>query len=190
MAFPGTEFPSPRGIVFLRMHKSYLYEIYRLAAGVLLLAACQSPTGKQNTSAQVTVAATASIMTSSTSSDTTTLGGVWYLQPVLPSDTAAGKTPSLDLNLEKTRFLGNTGCNSMQGKFWFSKTDSSLSFSDNIATSKMACPGYNEPAFIKSLQHAGRYRLRDGVLTILSDDNTELSHWVRKPGNAPKALKA
>jgi heat shock protein HslJ len=157
------------------------------AAGVLLLAACQSPTGKQNTSTSDTVFATVSMRTSL---DTTTLGGVWYLQPVLPSDTAAGKTPSIDLNLEKTRFQGNTGCNTMQGKFWFSKTDNSLSFSDNIATSKMACPGYNESAFIKSLQHAGRYRLRDGVLTILSDDNTALSHWVRKPGNAPKALKA
>jgi heat shock protein HslJ len=160
----------------------------RIAASCLLLfAACQSPTGKQNTANRDTIAATATIMTSP---DTTTLGGTWYLQPVLPSDTAAGKTPSLDLNLTKSRFLGNTGCNSMNGAFWFSKTDSSLSFSEKIATSKMACPGYNEHAFIKSLLSAGRYRLRDGVLTLLSDDNAELSHWVRKPGKAPKALKA
>jgi heat shock protein HslJ len=160
----------------------------RIAAACLLLfAACQSPTGKQNTATRDTVAATASVMTSP---DTTTLGGNWYLQPVLPSDTAAGKTPSLDLNLTKSRFTGNTGCNSMNGEFWFSKTDSSLSFSEKIAASKMACPGYNERAFIKSLLSAGRYRLRDGVLTLLSDDNTELSHWVRKPGKAPKALKA
>jgi heat shock protein HslJ len=158
-----------------------------IAAACLLLAACQSPTGKQNSATRDTVAATASVMTSP---DTTTLGGIWYLQPVLPSDTAAGKTPSLDLNLTKSRFTGNTGCNSMNGEFWFSKTDSSLSFSEKIAASKMACPGYNERAFIKSLLSAGRYRLRDGVLTLLSDDNTELSHWVRKPGKAPKALKA
>jgi heat shock protein HslJ len=157
------------------------------AACLLLLAACQSPTGKQNSATRDTVAATASVMTSP---DTTTLGGIWYLQPVLPSDTAAGKTPSLDLNLTKSRFTGNTGCNSMNGEFWFSKTDSSLSFSEKIAASKMACQGYNERAFIKSLLSAGRYRLRDGVLTLLSDDNTELSHWVRKPGKAPKALKA
>jgi heat shock protein HslJ len=160
----------------------------RIAAACLFLfAACQSPTGKQNTATRDTVAATASVMTSP---DTTTLGGIWYLQPVLPSDTAAGKTPSLDLNLTKSRFMGNTGCNSMSGEFWFSKTDSSLSFSEKIATSKMVCPGYNERAFVKSLLSAGRYRLRDGILTLLSDDNTELSHWVRKPGKAPKALKA
>ena len=157
------------------------------AACLLLLAACQSPTGKQSIAASDTVATTASVMTSP---DTTTLGGIWYLQPVLPSDTAAGKTPILELNLTKSRFLGNTGCNSMNGTFWFSKTDSSLSFSEKIVTSKMACQGYNEHAFIKSLLSAGRYRLRNGVLTLLSDDNAELSHWVRKPGNAPKALKA
>ena len=157
-------------------------------ACLLLLAACQSPTGKQNTAARDTVASTtASIMAPP---DTTTLGGVWYLQPVLPSDTAAGKTPMLDLNLAKSRVLGNTGCNSMNGVFWFSKNDSSLSFSDKIVTSRMSCTGYNERAFIKSLLSAGRYRLRNGVLTLLSDDNAELSHWVRKPGNAPKALKA
>ena len=124
------------------------------------------------------------------SPDTTTLGGKWYLQPVLPSDTATGKIPTLELNLDKSRFSGNTGCNTMHGEFWFSKTDSSVSFSDKMNITKMACPGYNEPAFIKSLRSAGRFRLRNGVLTLLSDDNTELSHWVRKPGAGPKALKA
>lgn len=109
---------------------------------------------------------------------------------MLPSDTAAGKVPTLDLNLEKSRFSGNTGCNNMHGEFWFSKTDSSLSFGDKMNITKKSCTGYNEPAFIKSLRSAGRYRLRDGVLTLLSDNNTELSHWVRKPGMGPKALKA
>ena len=157
------------------------------AACLILLAACQSPTGKQSIAARDTIATTASVMGSQ---DTTTLGGMWYLQPVLPSDTAAGKTPMLDLNLTKSRFGGNTGCNSMNGVFWFSKNDSSLSFSEKIVTTRMACQGYNEQAFIKSLLNAGRYRLHNGVLTLLSDDNTELSHWVRKPGVAPKALKA
>src|ERR1700722_3562851 len=157
-------------------------------ACLLLLAPCQSPTGKQNTAARDTVASTtASIMAPP---DTTTLGGVWYLQPVLPSDTAAGKTPMLDLNLAKSRFLGNTGCNSMNGVFWFSKNDSSLSFSDKIVTSRMSCTGYNERAFIKSLLSAGRYRLRNGVPTLFSYDNPARSHWVRNPCNAPKALKA
>jgi heat shock protein HslJ len=156
---------------------------------VLALAACQTPTSgpAHSLAARDTVVSVARI---AAPPDTTTLGGTWFLQPVLPSDTATGKVPTLVLNLDKSRFMGNTGCNTMHGEFWFSKTDSSLSFSEKISTTKMACPGYNEPAFIKSLRSAGRYRLRNGVLTLLSDDNTELSHWVRKPGAGPKALKA
>lgn len=121
--------------------------------------------------------------------DTTTLGGVWYLQPVLASDAATGKTPSLRLELSKKRFSGNTGCNNMSGKLWYSDKDSSLSFSDKITTTKMACPGYNEPSFLKSLQHANHYRLRDGILTLLAEDNSELSKWGRKPASAVKSVK-
>ena len=156
---------------------------------ILALASCQNPAGNPAHTAK-DYDTTATVAKIEAPPDTTTLGGIWYLQPMLPSDTATGKTPTLDLNLNKSRFSGNTGCNTMHGEFWFSKTDSSLSFSDKMAVTRKACPGYNEPAFIKSLRSAGRYRLRNGVLTLLSDDNTELSHWVRKPSPAPKALKA
>jgi len=122
--------------------------------------------------------------------DTTTLGGSWYLQPVLAADTATGKTPALQLDMAKSRFSGNTGCNSMRGQFWSGKTDGSLAFSDKITLTRMACPGYNEAAFMKSLKNVTHYRLNNGVLTLLSDDRTELSHWMRKPASAPKALKA
>jgi heat shock protein HslJ len=155
---------------------------------VLAAAACQNPMGNPAHTAK-TYDTTATVARIAKPPDTTTLGGMWYLQPMLPSDTAAGKIPTLDLNLDRSRFSGNTGCNTMHGEFWFSKTDSSLSFSDKMSVTRRACPGYNEPAFIKSLRSAGRYRLRDGVLILLSDNNTELSHWVRKPGSGPKALK-
>lgn len=122
--------------------------------------------------------------------DSTTLSGGWYLQAVLPSDTAAGKIPFLQLDVAKSRFSGNTGCNSMHGEFFFSKNDSSISFSDKIVTTKMACAGYNEAAFLKSLQKASHYRLEQGVLTFLAEDNSELSRWMRKPNAQPKALKA
>lgn len=154
---------------------------------LILLVACQSPTGGPAIHKGDSVLPTAIVKAAP---DTTTLGGVWYLQPVLASDTAAGKTPTLKLDLAKSRFAGNTGCNSMHGQFWFSNTDSSLSFSDKIATTKMACPGYNEPAFMKSLKNVSHYRLHNGILTLLSDNNTELSRWMRKPVNPPKALKA
>lgn len=121
--------------------------------------------------------------------DTTSLSGRWYLEAALPSDTAAGKTPWIDLNMELGNFTGNSGCNSMHGKFYFSKTDSSISFNDKIVLGRMMCQGYNEAAFLKSLKNTARYKLQNGTLILLGDDYAELSHWSRHPVKAPKALK-
>jgi len=154
---------------------------------LLFLLACQNNGNTGSSRPSDTPAASAAIKPSPP--DTTTLGGRWYLQPVLPSDTATGKLPWLDLNLGLSRFTGNTGCNSMHGKFYFSKTDSSLSFSDKIDVAKMICPGFNEPAFLKSLRNTARYKLRRDTLTFISDDHSELSRWTRKPSSAPKVLK-
>lgn len=152
-----------------------------------LLAACQTPIVNPVKHTPDSVVKTSA---APAPPDTTTLGGPWFLQAVLPSDTAAGKMPALMLDLKKSHFSGNTGCNTMRGEFWFSNKDSSLSFSDKIVTTKMACPGYNEPAFMKSLKNTTHYRLRNGILTLLTDDRTELSHWTRKPVAPSKTLKA
>lgn len=159
-----------------------------IVSASLLFLACQSPTAGPSARKGDSIIPAAAV--TKIANDTTSLGGSWYLQPVLAADTAAGKTPTLQLNLEKSRFSGNTGCNSMHGQFWFSKTDSSLSFGDKIDMTKMACTGYNEPAFLKSLKNTSHFRLQNGVLTLLADDRAELSRWMRKPANPPKALKA
>jgi heat shock protein HslJ len=106
------------------------------------------------------------------------LNGKWFLQPVLPSDTAAGKTPFIVFDESKHRFTGHTGCNNMSGRFRLS--GKSLLIDSNIITTKMACPGYNEPAFIKSLLRTNGYKFDNGDLILLYD-GTELSHWGRKP---------
>lgn len=108
----------------------------------------------------------------------TSLNGQWFLQPVLPSDTANGEFPSLKFNLTKKTFSGHTGCNTMQGSFQL--TDSSFSFNDNLRLTRKVCSGYNEGAFLKNLFMANRYTIRDSVLTLWFDQ-TELSHWTRKP---------
>jgi hypothetical protein len=111
---------------------------------LLFFPACQQPTaGASSNSAAAHLADTvaAAPVPVSRALDTTTLGGVWYLQPVLESDTATGKTPWLELNLARSKFKGNTGCNSMRGQFWFSKSDSSLSFGDR------------SPALLQFLDH-------------------------------------
>ncbi|MGI8950220.1 MAG: META domain-containing protein [Chitinophagaceae bacterium] len=103
--------------------------------------------------------------------------GSWQLQPVLASDTAAGRIPTLNFNLSDRRFSGNTGCNSMSGHFVL-KGDS-LAFSEQIITTKMACPGYNEKAFIENLTRTNHYKIENGVLELLTDKSV-LSKWIRK----------
>ena len=78
----------------------------------------------------------------------------------------------------------------MHGKLYFSKTDSSIAFSDKIVLSRMTCPGYNESAFLKSLENTARYKLHKDTLTFIGDDHSELSRWLRKPASTPKAFKA
>jgi len=109
--------------------------------------------------------------------DTDRLGGKWFLQPVLPSDTATGKVPYIGFDMKKGRFTGHTGCNNMSGKF--TVTGKTLRFDSNMITTKMACVGYNESAFIKSLLRTNGYKFDNGVLVLLID-GTELSRWSRK----------
>jgi heat shock protein HslJ len=106
----------------------------------------------------------------------TTLAGTWMLQPTLPSDTLTGKVPTLTFNLTTQKFTGNTGCNQMSGHFFIS--GDSLTFDENMITTKMSCGGYNEKAFIGNLIKTNRYKIEDGVLQLMSDQ-TILSRWKR-----------
>ncbi|MDO6433411.1 META domain-containing protein [Flavitalea sp. BT771] len=160
-----------------------------IAACLTLLLACQQPDTKNTTKDSATAAALSAPKVTQ-APDTTVLDGPWFLQPVLPSDTAAGKRATLRLDLKKGRFAGNTGCNNMSGKFWYSATDSSLTFSDKLVTTKMACTGFNEKAFLKNLLLTTHYKLRNGVLTFLAEDKTELSRWERKPSAPANTSKA
>jgi len=118
--------------------------------------------------------------------DTTKLGGLWFLQPVLASDTATGKIPRIVIDLRSKRFEGNTGCNEIKGTFEY--TDSSFTSNRNITTTKMNCVGYNEKAFLENLLRTNRYRLENGML-ILMFDETELSRWTRKVVPKPVSNK-
>src|SRR4051794_20827797 len=71
-------------------------------------------------------------VTNSIATGDTTISGSWVLQPVLSSDTAAGRIPKLNFNLATKKFTGNTGCNEMSGNFFITKD--SLSFNEQIVT--------------------------------------------------------
>lgn len=111
------------------------------------------------------------------SASDTTLAGMWVLQPVLASDTASGRLPSLTFDLTSKKFMGNTGCNSMSGHFFLH--GDSLAFTEQMVMTRKACEGYNEKAFIDNLSKTNRYKIVDGVLQLMSDQ-TILSKWTRK----------
>ncbi|MEO8711832.1 MAG: META domain-containing protein [Parafilimonas sp.] len=114
--------------------------------------------------------------------DTTGLAGSWKLLPVLASDTAAGKIPQINFDVRTNRFSGNTGCNIMGGIF--SCKQDALSFSRNIISTKMACPGYNEKAFLDNLLKTNRYEIKNGVMQLMYNA-TVLSKWVRHIDTTP-----
>jgi heat shock protein HslJ len=112
----------------------------------------------------------------------TTIEGKWKLMPVLASDTSAGKIPEINFDLKTNKFFGNTGCNAMSGNFVINKD--ALTFNENIITTKMACSGYNEKAFLQSLIRTNRYQIKNGVLQLMYN-TTVLSKWVRHTDNTP-----
>jgi heat shock protein HslJ len=157
-----------------------------IAGFLYLLLACQGPSSSHPAPSADTAIARKPSANLPRHPDTTTLAGTWFLQPVLASDTATGKRPFLRFDLSKAHFYGHTGCNHMNGQFWYSDQDSSLTFNDKIITTRMACPGYNEQGFLKNLLHTSHYRLKNGVLVLLSDDKAELSRWERKNSTPEK----
>jgi heat shock protein HslJ len=155
--------------------------IFLLVAGFI---ACNGTESTANITPQPD--STSTVDTTQVKRDTTTLAGPWYLIPVLPSDTGAGRTPQLIIDLSKKTFTGNTGCNSMSGSFDY--TDSSLVFNERIMMTKMACTGYNEQTFIKNLLRANRFRFEDSMMILMVEEQ-ELSRWGRTPTKPPVSNK-
>ncbi len=113
-------------------------------------------------------------------SKTPSLEGEWFLQPAMASDTATGITPTIKFSLKESSFSGNTGCNNLKGRFAVSHD--SLLFNNQLITTKMACQGYNEKAFLDNLMSTTNYRFEDGFLYLLND-KTILSKWGRTKQN-------
>jgi heat shock protein HslJ len=149
---------------------------YFLFSCLILAATCRNdlPVSTNNTDTNVTHSD--SVPPDKEAAKNETLAGKWQLQPVLASDTASGKIPVLDFDLSKKRVSGNTGCNSLRGSFILK--DDALNFSSNMISTKMACPGYNEKAFLDNLLKTNRYEIKSGVLQLMYN-TTILSKWVR-----------
>ncbi len=98
----------------------------------------------------------------------------WVLVPMLPSDTATGKLPTLTLDVAHKTFSSFTGCNQLSGNFVVK--DNTLKFSSDFTMTKMFCEGYNEKAFIENLLRVDGFRIEDGMLVLISGQ-TPISKW-------------
>lgn len=170
------------------MKKGWVFIICLWLAGSVWTS-CQTPVPKQPDQKTDSLAGQsgsgAAVPVSSHSSgtpDTTSLKGDWFLEDVKGSPLTSLKTAFIRFDTAKSSFTGNTGCNTMKGIFWYSDNDTSLVFGDRFLTTKMACNGIDEHAFIKSLMSTNHYLLRNSRLVLLSEDGKELSSWKRAPG--------
>lgn len=74
------------------------------------------------------------------------------------------RIPTITINTADQTFIGNSGCNSMSGDFKFD--DKGFHVGRNISTSRMACNGYDESAFLSALKRADSYTLNGNTLEL------------------------
>ncbi|MBE7171755.1 MAG: META domain-containing protein [Williamsia sp.] len=102
------------------------------------------------------------------------LSGAWELNYISGRRIAfeglyPNKKPFVQFDQDAGRVSGNTSCNSFAGPFKIN--GSSISFAEPLATTRMACPGEGEQAFLDMLKKVNGYAITDGkVLTFLIGD--------------------
>jgi heat shock protein HslJ len=103
----------------------------------------------------------------------------WVLS-ALPGQSLVAGSP-VTLRFEAGRVSGSDGCNRYGGPY--SIDGSELKVTPQLASTMMACPPPVEAqakAFIAALTGAGRYRIADGQLELLSADGTLRATLVRQ----------
>ena len=136
----------------------------KTAICILLLAALGCNSGNNYTQPANTTPSTAAVPASFKFQTGNTLDGKWQLIPALPSDTATGRIPTLNFILNDKRVAGNTGCNNFSGTFNIDKN--SLTFNHDFVSTKMACPGYDEAAFERSLLRTNNFEINGDTLSL------------------------
>lgn len=93
------------------------------------------------------------------------LNGSWQLQMLFASDNKWTANPYINLDLKEKAFSGNSGCNTISGKF--TTSDSYIAFDKNIISTKMACASNNnEKAFLAALLKVNKYTITNNELEL------------------------
>lgn len=101
------------------------------------------------------------------------LDGSWVLSVFRPdqkktlAEVFGNRTVELQFDKAANRISGTTGCNRFTGGY--TADTANLSFSQNRALTKMACPEYDEQLFLNAMDKVNRYRLIEGQLELMQD---------------------
>jgi heat shock protein HslJ len=76
--------------------------------------------------------------------------------------------PNITFDVSNLSINGNTGCNNFNGPF--KVNGASIDFSSPLGMTKMMCPGEGESIFVKTLQTANGWTVRDNTLRLMKGD--------------------
>ena len=101
------------------------------------------------------------------------LDGQWVLavfpyQKKTLAEVFGNRVVQLQFDKSSNRIFGTTGCNRFTGDYTVS-TDS-LRFSQNLALTKMACPGFDEQLVLQAFNRVNRYRLIESQLELMQNN--------------------
>jgi heat shock protein HslJ len=106
------------------------------------------------------------------------LAGNWELS-LFPNDTKSfeeifsQRRPGLQFETSANKVTGTTGCNRLSGSYTVNGDE--FRFGNNIITTKMACPGYEESYFMDALNRVNRYELSGTALRLMQGNNLVMS---------------
>lgn len=113
------------------------------------------------------------------------LDGSWVLAIFMPEQKKTLAeifgTRAVDIQFDKATHgvSGSTGCNRFMSKY--TADTASLQFSGNRVLTKMACGDYNEQTFLNALDQVNRYRIAEGQLELLQNNDIVMVFARKQP---------
>ncbi len=95
------------------------------------------------------------------------LTGLWELQRIWGTDNKF-ITTYIAIDFDNKTFIGNTGCNSISGKFI--TNDTYITINKEIISTKMTCPGNIEKSFLSVLLKVNKFHIDNSELEMSQND--------------------
>jgi heat shock protein HslJ len=91
--------------------------------------------------------------------------------------------PVIEFNTREKKFSGNTSCNSFSGTLV--ADDSTISFSEPLTMTKMACPGEGEAMFIQTLQKVNTYSVSNDTTLYFMMGDIVIMRFIKRNTETP-----